>query len=207
MECFIILDTKHFFFLSPLLTSLRREEQKLIQRHIIAGSDEESGRGGGGRCRIVFGDLLWFWRCWQTSKLLGSGPWDDMLSHPGYSTRSSFLEEAQLCDLASSRNALCHDLLISCDHAVFLRRRWGGGGGGGLIHKTHCSYFLRVSKLRCRPHVCFRPQHLPFSSESQVQKLHCTVKPFELHYVKLGIWFQMIAPVHAYALYKHEKAR
>lgn len=25
--------------------------------------------------------------------------------------------------------------------------------------------------------------------------------------VKLGIWFQMIAAAHAYALYKHEKAR
>lgn len=36
-------------------------------------------------CRIVFGDLLWFWRCWQTSKLLGLGPWDDMLSHQWYS--------------------------------------------------------------------------------------------------------------------------
>lgn len=29
----------------------------------------------------------------------------------------------------------------------------------------------------------------------------------ELNYVELGIWFQMIALTHAYALHKHEKAR
>lgn len=37
--------------------------------------------------------------------------------------------------------------------------------------------------------------------------MYCSLKPFELDYVELGIWFQMIAPAHAYALYKHEKAR
>lgn len=39
MECFIILDTKHFF--SPFSFIAYQEEQKLIQHHIIAGSDEE----------------------------------------------------------------------------------------------------------------------------------------------------------------------
>ncbi len=43
MECFIILDTKHFF--SPFSFIAYQEEQKLIQRHIIAGSDEERGWG------------------------------------------------------------------------------------------------------------------------------------------------------------------
>lgn len=43
MECFIILDTKHFFF--PFSFIAYREEQKLIQRHIIAGSDEEKSGG------------------------------------------------------------------------------------------------------------------------------------------------------------------
>lgn len=40
----------------------------------------------------------------------------------------------------------------------------------------------------------------------QPKKTYCSVKPCELDYVELGIWFQMIAPAHAYALYKHEKA-
>lgn len=42
MECFIILDTKHFFFF-PFIAY--QEEQKLIQHHILAGSDEERGWG------------------------------------------------------------------------------------------------------------------------------------------------------------------
>lgn len=48
MEHFIILDAKHFF---PYSSQLHREEQKLIQHRIIAGSDEE--RGQGRRCYAV----------------------------------------------------------------------------------------------------------------------------------------------------------
>lgn len=42
---------------------------------------------------------------------------------------------------------------------------------------------------------------------AQISRNVLLTKPLEVHYVELGIWFQMIAPAHAYALYKHEKAR
>lgn len=69
-------------------------------------------------------------------------------------------DDAQLCELPASHNAFCHDLMISCDLSVL----------GETIYKTHCSYFIDIACLRCRPHVCFKPQPLPFSANSQVQK-------------------------------------
>lgn len=49
--------------------------------------------------------------------------------------------------------------------------------------------------------------NLYLSAQSLRSKNALLSEPLELHYVELGIWFQMIAPAHAYALYKHEKAR
>lgn len=148
-------------------------------------------------CRIVFGDLLWFWRCWQTSKLLGLGPWDDMLSHPWYSIRLSL----RRCSVNQPQPWWFPAIMIS----VF----WGGDDIRGIVQ---IFYILHVSELRCRPHVCFflfffQTSTFTFQFRVSRPKMYCPVKPFELHFEESGIWFQMIAPAHAYALYKHEKAR
>lgn len=79
MECFIILDTKHFFSseLSPPLASFplvtaHQEEQKINPASFYLLAQMRSGGGGVGRvedggagasrcdcrCRIVFGDVL-----------------------------------------------------------------------------------------------------------------------------------------------------
>lgn len=49
--------------------------------------------------------------------------------------------------------------------------------------------------------------NLHLSAQSLRSKNESLSEPLEVHDVELGIWFQMIAPAHAYALYKHEKAR
>lgn len=84
-------------------------------------------------------------------------------------------DDVQLCALPTSHNAICHDLMISCDLSVL----------GEMIYKTHCSYFIDIAclKVRCRPHVCFKHQPLPFSAKSQVQNA-LPSKPLEIHYVE-----------------------
>lgn len=85
-------------------------------------------------CRIVFGDLLWFWRCWQTSKLLGLGPWDDMLSHQRYSARSSVIYPHPIMHSAMT----CWFPVITI--CVL----------GGMIYKKHCSYFLHIAHVNAQ---------------------------------------------------------
>lgn len=66
-------------------------------------------------------------------------------------------DDAQLCGLPTFHNAFCHDLMISYDLSVLV----------GMIYI--CIDITRL-KAQMRPHVCFKPQLLPFSTKSQVQK-------------------------------------
>lgn len=78
---------------------------------------------------------------------------------------------------------------------------------GEMIYKMHGSYFYRycVSQSSDADHMFVTNLYL--SAQSVRSKNALLSEPLEVHYVELGIWFQMIAPAHAYALYKHEKAR
>lgn len=78
-----------------------------------------------------------------------------------------------------------------------------------MIYKTTHSYFIDIACLKAQMlTTCLFPTStFTFQRSDAGPEMYCSVKPFELDYVELGIWFQMIAPAHAYALYKHEKAR
>lgn len=108
-------------------------------------------------------------------------------------------DDAQLCELPTSQNAFCHDLMISCDLSVL----------GETIYKTHCSYFIDIACLKAQmPTTClFQASTFYLSAQTLKSRNVLLSEPLEVHDVELGIWFQMIAPAHAYALYKHEKAR
>lgn len=79
-----------------------------------------------------------------------------------------------------------------------------------MIYKTPCSYFIDFACLkRHMLTMCLfvTPVFTFLCKISDPEKCFALWNLFLLHYVELDFWFQMIAPAHAYALYKHEKAR
>lgn len=119
-------------------------------------------------CRIVFGDLLWFWRCWRTSRLSGLGLWDDMFSHQWCTVFAHRWEEAtQFFELPTSHNALCHDLMTSCDLSVL----------GEMIHKTDCSCFRDIACLKAQmPTTClFKTSTFTFKHKVPDPEMHCSL--------------------------------
>lgn len=105
-------------------------------------------------------------------------------------------DEAQLCELPLSHNASCHDS-ISYDLDV------------GVFWEDALFIFYRYCMSPKMLTTClFQIPAFTFQCEVLCPKMYCSVKPlFLFHFMELGIWFQMIAPAHAYALYKHEKPR
>lgn len=77
-------------------------------------------------------------------------------------------DEAQLCELPTSHNAFCHDLMISYDLDPSVL--------GEMFYRTHCSYFIGIACLKAQMQTTclFKtrayPQPLPFSETSEVQK-------------------------------------
>ena len=51
-------------------------------------------------------------------------------------------DETQLCDLPTSHNTFCHDLMISYDLDPCVL--WD------LIYRTHCSYFIDIACLKAQ---------------------------------------------------------
>lgn len=82
-------------------------------------------------------------------------------------------DETQLCDLPTSHNTFCHDLMISYDLDPCVL--WD------LIYRTHCSYFIDIACLKaqmltiCLFQTTAYLQPLPFTQTSKVQKMYCSV--------------------------------
>lgn len=109
-------------------------------------------------------------------------------------------DDAQLCELPTSHNAFCDDLMISYDLSVLVE----------IIYKDTLFIFYRYCMSRASSdadHMFVSNLNLYLSAQSLRSKNVLLSEPLEVHFVELGIWFQMIAPAHAYALHKHEKAR
>lgn len=197
MECFIILDTKHFFFFS---FRAYWEEQKLIQHHIIAGSDEVRGWGS---------YSLW----WLSDRLRGSALILTMLADVkalrlGAVRCHAFTPVVQYLLIFLKMKHSCVNYPYPIMHPAMTRfpMIWMSVFSG----KTHCSYFIDIACLKPKmlTTCLFQIPAFTFQCEVLCPKMYCSVKPlFLFHFMESGIWFQMIAPAHAYALYKHEKPR
>lgn len=152
-----------FWTLSIFFFSFRAywEEQKLIQHHIIAGSDEVRGWGS---------YSLW----WLSDRLRGSALILTMLADVkalrlGAVKWHAFTPVVQYLLVFQKMKHSCVNYPYPIMHPAMTRfpMIWMSVFSG----KTHCSYFIDIAcLLKCWPHVCFKSQPLPFSARSCVQK-------------------------------------